>query len=91
MGLNGLTQAEVAETLHCSRSTVSQKCTGRIAFSVNEINELAEIGISQQLFTNKLHGRANYTLRDLSRIAEFFDVSLDYLVGRSNEQKGNKR
>lgn len=33
----------------------------------------------------------NYTLRDLSRIAEFFDVSLDYLVGRSNEQKGNKR
>lgn len=23
--------------------------------------------------------------------AEFFDVSLDYLVGRSNEQKGNKR
>ena len=46
----------------------------------------AEIGISQQLFTNKLH-----TLRDLSRIAEFFDVSLDYLVGRSNEQKGNKR
>ena len=51
----------------------------------------AEIGISQQLFTNKLHGRANYTLRDLSRIADFFDVSLDYLVGRSNEQKGNKR
>lgn len=43
MGLNGLTQAEVAETLHCSRSTVSQKCTGRIAFSVNEINELAEL------------------------------------------------
>ena len=51
----------------------------------------AEIGSSQQLSTNKLHGRANYTLRDLSRIAEFFDVSLDYLVGRSNEQKGNKR
>ena len=38
MGLNGLTQAEV-----CSRSTVSQKCTGRIAFSANEINELAEL------------------------------------------------
>lgn len=43
MGLNGLTQAQVAETLRCSRSTVSQKCTGRIAFSANEINELAEL------------------------------------------------
>ncbi|KAB5813140.1 MULTISPECIES: helix-turn-helix transcriptional regulator [Bifidobacterium] len=43
MGLNGLTQAEVAEILRCSRSTVSQKCTGRIAFSANEINELAEL------------------------------------------------
>ena len=31
------------ETLHCSRSTVSQKCTGRITFSANEINELAEL------------------------------------------------
>ena len=43
MGLNGLTQAEVAETLCCSRSTVSQKCTGRITFSANEINKLAEL------------------------------------------------
>lgn len=43
MGLNGLTQAKVAETLCCSRSAVSQKCTGRIAFSADEINALAEL------------------------------------------------
>lgn len=59
MGLNGLTQKDVA----------------------------AEIGISQQLFTNKLHGRANYTLRDISRLAKVFDVSIDYLVGRSDSKE----
>lgn len=47
----------------------------------------AEIGISQQLFTNKLHGRANYTLRDISRLAKVFDVSIDYLVGRSDSKE----
>lgn len=47
----------------------------------------AEIGISQQLFTNKLHGRANYTLRDISQLAKVFDVSIDYLVGRSDSKE----
>ena len=47
----------------------------------------AEIGISQQLFTNKLHGRANYTLRDISRLAKVFDVSIDYRVGRSDSKE----
>lgn len=47
--------------------------------------------MSEQALSNKLRGLKNFTLRDVSRIADFFDVSLDYLVGRSNEQKGNKR
>lgn len=45
------------------------------------------IGISFQLLNAKLHGRANYTSRDLVRIADFFDVSLDYLTGRSDYTK----
>lgn len=45
------------------------------------------IGISFQLLNAKLHGRANYTSRDLVRIADFFDVSLDYLTGRSDYAK----
>lgn len=50
--------------------------------------ELAEsLGISPQLLSGKLHGRANYTLRDLGRIADFFDVSLDYLVGRTDSME----
>lgn len=55
MGYYGLTQKDVAHALGCSRSTVSQKCTGRIAFSVNEINELAEL---LHVSTDVLLGRA---------------------------------
>ncbi|MDU6623372.1 MAG: helix-turn-helix transcriptional regulator [Bifidobacterium longum] len=47
----------------------------------------SEIGLSFQLLNAKLHGRANYTSRDLVRIADYFDVSLDYLTGRSNYTK----
>lgn len=47
--------------------------------------------MSEQALSNKLRGLKNFTLRDVSRIADFFDVSVDSLLGRSNEQKGNKR
>ena len=43
MGLNRLTQQNIAETLGCSRSLVSQKCAGKVAFSADEINELADV------------------------------------------------
>lgn len=43
MGLNRLTQQTVADTLGCSRSLVSLKCSGRINFSADEINRLADL------------------------------------------------
>lgn len=47
--------------------------------------ELADVlGVSEQAVSDKFHGRTNFTLRDLSRIADYFDVSLDYLTGRSD-------
>ena len=39
----------------------------------------SEIGLSFQLLNAKLHC---FTLRDVSRIADFFDVSVDSLLGR---------
>ncbi|PWG65019.1 XRE family transcriptional regulator [Bifidobacterium callitrichidarum] len=51
---------------------------------VTQRDTASAIGISPQLLGNKLHGRANYTLRDLSRLADYFDVSIDYLTGRSD-------
>lgn len=41
------------------------------------------IGTSYQLLNAKLRGRSNYTLHDLSRIADFFGVSVDALIGRA--------
>lgn len=50
--------------------------------------ELADsVGMSEQALSNKLRGLKNFTLRDLSRIADYFDVSLDYLTGRSDYTK----
>ena len=46
-----------------------------------------ELGVSEQAISDKFHGRSNFTLRDLSRIADYFDVSLDYLTGRSDYTK----
>lgn len=41
------------------------------------------IGTSYQLLNAKLRGRSNYTLHDLSRIADYFGVSVDALIGRA--------
>lgn len=50
--------------------------------------ELADsVGMSEQAMSNKLRGLKNFTLRDMIRIADYFDVSLDYLTGRSDYAK----
>ena len=38
----------------------------------------------EQTFSNKMCGTRPFTLRDLTRIADFFDVSVDFLLGRSD-------
>lgn len=43
----------------------------------------AAIGIHEQTLSNKMGGTRPFTLRDLTRIADFFDVSVDFLLGRS--------
>ncbi|MBT1164010.1 helix-turn-helix domain-containing protein [Bifidobacterium felsineum] len=47
----------------------------------------AGIKMPEQTLSNKMHGARPFTLRDLSRIADYFDVSLDYLTGRSDYAK----
>lgn len=43
-----------------------------------------ELGVSEQAVSDKFHGRTNFTLKDMRKIADAFDVSLDYLTGRSD-------
>ena len=45
------------------------------------------VGMYPQTLSNKIRGKRPFTLRDLSRIADYFDVSLDYLTGRSDYTK----
>lgn len=50
--------------------------------------DLAEVlGVSEQAVSDKFHGRTNFTLKDMRKIADAFDVSLDYLTGRSDYAK----
>lgn len=48
--------------------------------------ELAEaIGMAEQTLSNKMHGLRTFTLKDLVRIADQLDTSVDYLTGRIEE------
>lgn len=46
-----------------------------------------ELGVSEQAISDKFHGRSNFTLRDVSRMSSYLDVSLDYLTGNSDYTK----
>ena len=43
--------------------------------------------MSEQAMSNKLRGLKNFTLRDVSRMSSYLDVSLDYLTGNSDYTK----
>lgn len=47
----------------------------------------AALGMHEQTVSNKMCGTRPFTLRDLTRIADFFDVSVDFLLGRSDYAK----
>lgn len=50
--------------------------------------DLAEVlGVSEQAVSDKMHGRTNFTFKDANRLADYFEVSLDYLTGRSDYTK----
>lgn len=40
------------------------------------------LGISEQGFSGKLHGRSSYTYKDIVILADLFNVSADILLGR---------
>lgn len=45
-----------------------------------------ELGMYPQELSNKLNGHRTFTLRDISRIADYFGVTTDYLLGRDSEE-----
>ena len=50
--------------------------------------ELAEyLNIDQSTYSDYEHGKINIPVEQLIKIADFYDVSLDYLVGRDRKKK----
>ena len=49
-------------------------------------NELANyLNIRQSTYSDYENGRINIPIETLIKLADFYQVSLDYLVGRSND------
>ena len=52
-----------------------------------EISQIAlakEIGVSSRIYQEYEYGKSEPKMSNLVRIADFFDVSLDYLTGRTD-------
>ena len=46
--------------------------------------ELAEaIGMAEQTLSNKMHGLRSFSAKDYKALADFFNTSVDYLMGRT--------
>jgi transcriptional regulator with XRE-family HTH domain len=57
----------------------------RLARGVSQGTLGAAVGIKAQAVNDMEHGRIKTTLDRAAAIADYFGVSLDYLVGRSDE------
>lgn len=42
------------------------------------------LGLARSTISQKMKGTTRWTLRDISRIADYFEVSIDYLTGRGS-------
>ena len=47
----------------------------------------AYLGISQNTYSQYEVGVLNYSVDTLEKLADFYGVSVDYLLGRTNEKK----
>ncbi|MGB9661911.1 MAG: helix-turn-helix domain-containing protein [Moorellaceae bacterium] len=59
----------------------------RISRKISQATLAIEIGVSQRAISYYESGKDIPTLDILIRLADFFDVSLDYLVGRSDDPR----
>jgi|GEM_PF-4360160 len=41
------------------------------------------IGMSEQVFSNKMNGLRSFSAKDYKALADFFNTSVDYLMGRN--------
>lgn len=59
----------------------------RKAHKISQVSLAKVIGVTQQAISYYESGKDIPSLDVLLRLADFFDVSLDYLVGRSDDPR----
>lgn len=47
-----------------------------------------EIGLTRQALSSKINGTRSFTKKDYVALADFFDTSVDYLMGRTHSTRG---
>ena len=68
---------------------VSKRITGlRASFNLSQNKMAKEFGISQSALNRYEHNQTSVPDDVLMKYAEFFDVSLDYIFGRTDKPEG---
>lgn len=62
----------------------------RITKGYSQIKVSTILGIEQSYYSKLELGKHEVSVKDLIRIAEFFDVSTDYILERTNKKEINK-
>lgn len=57
---------------------------------LNQTDIAEYLGIQQTVYSRYERGVRTIPLEHLIRLADFYNVSLDYLVGRTNNTKSNR-
>ena len=57
---------------------------------LNQTDIAEYLGIQQTVYSRYERGMRTIPLEHLIRLADFYNVSLDYLVGRTNNTKSNR-
>ena len=53
--------------------------------SITQYALTKKLGICQSTVSNWLHGKKEPSIESLWKLADFFDVTVDYLIGRAEE------
>lgn len=69
--------------LELKRSLISMRINELIhGLGLQQKDVAYAIGMSPQLFSTKMHDKSAFSVKDLAALADYFNVSVDYLLGR---------
>ena len=55
----------------------------KVVYDVMGKDVALAIGMSEQVFSNKMNGLRSFSAKDYKALADFFNTSVDYLMGRT--------